>query len=158
MFGYGTTLQLMAGVAASVLFVVSYNYVQPYDVTTNSSLQMQCQLTIFFTLLVAFVLRYVAEAGTVRLELGQYTFLLEDGNVYTQLSGYILIVNTVFAIYTAFHSAFQELRSGKKRRHSRRRTIDKRKLKKKLRSVYELLQSALHVETSGAENKEVQDE
>jgi hypothetical protein len=49
---------LHVAVVISGLFIVLYNNCKPYDAWQNNFLQQVCQLSIFFTLLAALMIRY----------------------------------------------------------------------------------------------------
>jgi hypothetical protein len=90
--GYGSVGQLMFGLTISVLFIVTYNYLSPYDTFGNNILQQLCQLNIFAQLLAATVLRYYKTIDTP----------IESAVRY-ESAGWILVglalVTMVWAIY-----------------------------------------------------------
>ena len=56
--GQGSLAQLVIGIFATVLFIMLYNYCQPYEADTDDLLQSLCQFSIFLVLLSALAMKF----------------------------------------------------------------------------------------------------
>jgi len=86
-----TVLQLLLGVVISGVFIVVYNIFKPYDAWQNNVLQQVCQLSIFFTLLTALILRY-REARDRELDPQDVPSLKDD-----DIAGVVLLLITTLS-------------------------------------------------------------